>query len=70
LTTIRQFTGKALRVTAGVHGGDTQQVIHDVGLVIVAGNCPSVNLAGGFAQGAGLRPLSPKLGLSADNVLE
>lgn len=66
----KQYTGKALRVAAGVHGGDAQQVAHDHGLVIVAGNCPSVSLAGGFTQGAGLSPLSPKLGLSADNVLE
>ncbi|KAK0749786.1 hypothetical protein B0T18DRAFT_321658 [Schizothecium vesticola] len=40
------------------------------GLVIVAGNCPSASLAGGFTQGAGLSPFLPKLGLSADNVLE
>jgi FAD/FMN-containing dehydrogenase len=55
---------------ASTHGGDAQQVAHDAGLVIVAGNCPSVSLTGGFTQGAGLSPLSPKLGLSADNVLE
>ncbi|KAK1831166.1 FAD binding domain-protein [Podospora conica] len=66
----KQYTGKALRVGAGAHGGDAQQVAHDAGLVVVAGNCPSVSLAGGFTQGAGLSPLSARLGLAADNVLE
>jgi hypothetical protein len=66
----KQYRGKALKLGAGVQSGEAQRVAHDAGLVVVAGNCPSVGVAGGFTQGAGLSPISSTLGLSADNVLE
>lgn len=65
-----RYRGKALRVGAGVQSGEAQRAAHDAGLIVVGGNCPSVGLAGGFTQGAGLSPISSRLGLSADNVLE
>ena len=66
----KRYRGKALRVGAGVQSGEAQAAAHNAGLVVVGGNCPSVGLAGGFTQGAGLSPISSTLGLSADNVLE
>ncbi|KAK4442198.1 putative FAD-linked oxidoreductase-like protein 12 [Podospora aff. communis PSN243] len=64
------YRGKALRVGAGVQGFEAHAVANAAGLVVVTGTCPSVGIAGGFTQGAGLSPLSALHGMSADNVLE
>ena len=64
------YTGKALKMGAGVQAVDAYQYAHDRGLVVVGGNCPTVGLAGGYTQGGGHSPLSSKFGLAADQALE
>ncbi|EFQ35837.1 FAD binding domain-containing protein [Colletotrichum graminicola M1.001] len=64
------YTGKALKVGAGVQVGEAQSVAHANGLVVVGGNSPTVGIAGGYTQGGGHGPLVSKYGLSADQVLE
>ncbi len=43
---------------------------HAQGLVVVGGNCQTVDLAGGYTQGGGHGPLISRFGLAADQVLE
>ncbi|KAK1970717.1 FAD binding domain-containing protein [Colletotrichum sublineola] len=64
------YTGKALKVGAGVQVGEAQSAAHAQGLVVVGGNSPTVGLAGGYTQGGGHGPLVSKYGLAADQVLE
>ncbi|KAL6855741.1 hypothetical protein J3F83DRAFT_475402 [Trichoderma novae-zelandiae] len=64
------YTGKALKVGAGVQNVEAQQFAHDNGLAVVTGNGLSVGLAGGYSQGGGHGPLVSKFGLAADQVLE
>ena len=64
------YSGKAIKVGAGVQFFEAQKEAHARGLVIVSGYCPTVGLAGGFSQGGGLGLLASKFGLGADQVLE
>ncbi|KAK1590108.1 FAD binding domain-containing protein [Colletotrichum navitas] len=64
------YTGKALKLGAGVQAGEAQSAAHAKGLVVVGGNSPTVGIAGGYTQGGGHGPLVSKYGLSADQVLE
>ena len=64
------YTGKAMRMGAGVQVVDAYQYAYDRGLVVVGGNCPTVGIAGGYTQGGGHSPLSSKFGLAADQALE
>ncbi|KAJ0158908.1 putative FAD-linked oxidoreductase [Colletotrichum tanaceti] len=64
------YTGKALKVGAGVQAGEAQAAAHAKGLVVVGGNSPTVGIAGGYTQGGGHGPLVSKYGLAADQVLE
>lgn len=64
------WTGKAMRMGAGVQGSEAQAVANALGLVVVEGDCPTVGLAGGYTQGGGTGPLGSKFGLAADQVLE
>ncbi|KAL9105197.1 MAG: hypothetical protein Q9187_008770, partial [Circinaria calcarea] len=64
------YTGKAVKVGAGVQGIEAYEAAHKHGLVVVGGNCPTVDLAGGYTQGSGHGPLASKFGLAADQVLE
>jgi hypothetical protein len=66
----KHYSGKAMKIGAGVQGFEAQKRAHDCGLVIVGGNCPSVGIAGGYTQGGGHGPLVTKFGLGADQVLE
>lgn len=66
----RRYTGKAMKVGAGVQVSEANEAAHAQGLVIVSGSCPSIDLAGGFTQGGGHAQLSSKYGLAADQVLE
>jgi hypothetical protein len=65
-----QYNGPAIRAEAGVELLDAYVYADLHGLMIVGGNCPTVGLAGGFTQGGGIGPLSSRLGLAADQVLE
>lgn len=64
------YTGKALKMGAGVQAIDAYQYAQKRGYVVVGGNCPSVGLAGGYTQGGGHSPLSSKFGMAADQALE
>lgn len=64
------YSGKAMRVGAGVQAAEAQSVAHALGLVVVEGACPTVGIAGGYTQGGGAGPLGSKFGLAADQVLE
>ncbi|CAG9982815.1 unnamed protein product [Clonostachys byssicola] len=63
------YRGTALKVGAGIQGGELYQFAHDHGLMVVAGNCPNVGVTGGYVQGGGIGILSSKFGLAADQVL-
>ncbi|KAI0101445.1 FAD/FMN-containing isoamyl alcohol oxidase MreA [Hypoxylon sp. NC0597] len=64
------YTGPAIKVGAGVKAIDAYEFADSHGLILVAGNCPTVGVAGGYLQGGGHGPLSSKFGLAADQVLE
>lgn len=64
------YTGKAMKIGAGVMNFEAQEAAHEQGVVIVGGDCQSVGLAGGYTQGGGHGPLASRLGLGADQVLE
>ncbi|KAK0634264.1 hypothetical protein B0T17DRAFT_501946 [Bombardia bombarda] len=66
----KAYTGKALRVGAGVQAFEAQNTANAAGLVVVEGRCPTVGFAGGYTQGGGTSPLGSKFGLAADQVLE
>lgn len=64
------YTGKAMKVGAGVQASEAQGLAKANGFVIVEGDCPSVGIAGGYTQGGGTSPLGSSFGLAADQVLE
>ncbi|RYP48584.1 hypothetical protein DL768_005539 [Monosporascus sp. mg162] len=63
-------TGKAMKIGAGVQASEAQETANAQGFVVVEGDCPTVGIAGGYAQGGGISPLGSKFGLAADQVLE
>ena len=64
------YTGKAIRLGAGVQGFEAYDAANASGLVVVGGECPTVGLAGGYSQGGGHSALASKYGLGADQTLE
>lgn len=64
------YTGKAMKMGAGVQAYEAQAAANAADLVVVEGDCPTVGLAGGYTQGGGTSPLGSKFGLAADQVLE
>jgi len=64
------YTGKAIKIGAGVQGFEANAAAHDQGLQIVTGECPTVGLAGGYTQGGGHSALSSRHGMAADQALE
>lgn len=64
------YTGKALKVGAGVQLEDAYKAAQDARLIVVGGTCPSVGLAGGYTQGGGHGLTVSKFGLAADQALE
>ena len=65
-----QYSGKALKIGAGVQVDQANILAHSNGLIVTGGNCPTVGVAGGYTQGGGHGPLTSYLGLAADQVLE
>ncbi|KAI2710302.1 CAZyme family AA7 [Penicillium roqueforti] len=65
-----QYSGKAMKMGAGVQSFEASDAAYKAGLVIVGGNCPTVGLAGGYSQGGGHGHLVSHVGLAADQVLE
>lgn len=64
------YTGKAIKLGAGVQSFEAQELANENGFVMVTGDCPSVGVAGGYAQGGGTSPLGSLFGLAVDQVLE
>ncbi|PHH81676.1 hypothetical protein CDD82_209 [Ophiocordyceps australis] len=64
------YTGKAIRVGAGVQMMDAYSLASANRLAIVGGGASTVGYAGGYTQGAGHSPLASRYGLAADQVLE
>ncbi|KAL6720842.1 hypothetical protein ACLMJK_002767 [Lecanora helva] len=64
------YTGKAVRMGAGVEVVEAYRFAYEQNLVVVGGNCPTVGMAGGYTQGGGHSPLSSKFGMAADQALE
>ena len=64
------YTGKAIKMGAGVQGFEAAAAANSSGLTVNGGECPSVGLAGGYTQGGGHSPLASKYGMAADQVLE
>jgi hypothetical protein len=64
------YTGKAIKVGAGVQGFEADEIAHDNDVMVVTGNCPTVGIAGGYTQGGGHGQLVSAFGLAADQVLE
>ncbi|KAI0758134.1 FAD/FMN-containing isoamyl alcohol oxidase MreA [Fomes fomentarius] len=62
------YTGKAIKVGAGVQGGEAYAAADAQGLAVVGGDCPTVGIAGGYSQGGGHSALASKYGLGADQV--
>lgn len=63
------YTGKAMKVGAGVQGFEAIYAGTAQGLVTIGGECATVGVAGGYTQGGGHSGLSTSFGLGADNVL-
>ena len=64
------YTGKAIRMGAGVQGFEAYAAAQKVGYSVTGGECPTVGLAGGYTQGGGHSALASKYGLAADQTLE
>jgi FAD binding domain len=64
------YSGKAMKMGAGVQGFEAYKVADAHGLSVVGGECPTVGLAGGYTQGGGHSALASKYGLAADQTLE
>lgn len=64
------YTGKAIRMGAGVQGFEAVDAGNKVGLTVTGGECPTVGLAGGYTQGGGHSALASKYGPAADQTLE
>ncbi|PQE24846.1 FAD linked oxidase N-terminal protein [Rutstroemia sp. NJR-2017a BVV2] len=64
------YTGRAVTIGAGVQSLEAYEFANANSGIIVAGNCPTVAIAGGYGQGGGHGPLATKYGLAVDQVLE
>ncbi|RAK96029.1 FAD-binding domain-containing protein [Aspergillus ibericus CBS 121593] len=61
----------AVTIGAGVMVGELYAAAASRGYIVVAGECTTVGVAGGYLQGGGVSTvLSPMYGLAADHVLE
>ncbi|KKK21266.1 hypothetical protein P175DRAFT_0450907 [Aspergillus ochraceoroseus IBT 24754] len=64
------YQGPAFQMDAGVLGYQILEAASAKGLVVVAGECPTVGFTGGYIQGGGHSALSTAFGLAADQTLE
>lgn len=64
------YTGKAIKMGAGVQGFEAYSAADKINFAVVGGECPTVGLAGGYTQGGGHSALASKYGLAADQTLE
>lgn len=64
----KHYTGKAVKMGAGVQGFEINKAAFDKGLQVVTGSCPTVGVAGGYSQGGGHSALTSAHGMAADQV--
>lgn len=64
------YSGKALKLGAGVDVFGAYEAADAAGIAVMAGSSPTVGVAGGFSQGGGHGPLMSVFGLGSDQVLE
>lgn len=64
------YTGRAMKIGAGVQVWEALEAAHAQDLVVAGGQCQSVGVAGGYSQGGGHSLMASQIGLSADQVLE
>ncbi|KAK2599162.1 hypothetical protein QQS21_005352 [Conoideocrella luteorostrata] len=64
------YSGPAMRLGAGLTGGEAHKAAAPLGYRIVGGECGSVSIAGGWSQGGGHSILSSAYGMGAYQVLE
>ena len=64
------YSGKALKMDAGVEALEAYKAADTAGLHVVGGTCPSIGISGGYSQGGGHSPLASLHGLAADQILE
>lgn len=65
-----QYTGKAMKMSAGVQVMEALEAAHAQGLVVAGGQRQSLGVAGGYTQGGGHSLMASVIGLSADQVLQ
>ncbi|KAI1267379.1 putative 6-hydroxy-D-nicotine oxidase [Xylariaceae sp. FL1019] len=63
------YTGKAIKLGAGVEVGELYAAADKYGVSAVGGECKGVGVAGGYTAGGGHSPLSSLYGMGADQVL-
>ncbi|TVY58925.1 FAD-linked oxidoreductase ZEB1, partial [Lachnellula cervina] len=64
------YTGKTIKMGAGVQGFEAMDAAKAQNLVTIGGECPTVGVVGGYTQGGGHSALSTSFGLAADQALE
>lgn len=64
------YKGPAIRLGAGVRGYEAYETVNAHGYRAVGGDCPTVGITGGYAQGGGHSLLASTYGMAADQVLE
>lgn len=65
-----ESNGSAVTIGAGVLAGELYSTAAEEGYTVVAGECSTVGVAGGFIQGGGISILSPLRGLASDSALQ
>lgn len=64
-----RYTGPALKMGAGVLVQEAYAFGEEAGLTIVAGECRTVGVTGGYLQGGGHSPVTSLYGLGSDQIL-
>jgi hypothetical protein len=65
----RGRSGPAFKLGAGVVTQDVYAAAEANGVTVAGGECRTVGIAGGFTAGGGHSPISPLVGMGADQVL-
>lgn len=63
------YIGPAMKLGAGVQGFEARKAASAAGYILATGNCDTIGIAGGYAQGGGHGQLTSRFGLAADQVL-
>lgn len=64
-----KYSGPAVEAGAGVQIYELYAAAHDVEIIAIGGECPTVGVVGGYIKGGGHSPMSSMFGMAADQVL-